>query len=193
MTPEGTGYLQQKFSTFCPKRCGIKKITKETLGLRKISADLVSGPDSFLAWVAPQNSLPVFSHFWSRGTLFNPSSPSAAVIGSDIKSKICKRAGVYTRSQLGLINENSVVNIMRFAEYSLSTLKGRILTSQAGPSRRLCVYKLNYLWFVCLSLSQRTSRILSAYVDDKAYSVELAGAVSSKRNSSYSFYLIVLY
>jgi hypothetical protein len=30
-----------------------------------------------------------------------------------------------------------------------------------------------------LSLSQRTSKILSAYVDDKAYSVELAGAVSS--------------
>ena len=32
---------------------------------------------------------------------------------------------------------------------------------------------------MCLSLFQRTSRILSAYVDDKAYSVELAGAVSS--------------
>ena len=83
---------------------------------------------------------------------------------------------------------------MEFAEYSLSILKDRILTSQVGLYPRMYVYKLYYLLrFVCLSLSQRTSRILSAYVDDKAYSVELAGAVSSKRNSSYSFYLIVLY
>ena len=49
MTPEGSGYLQQKFSTFCPKGCGIKEITKETLGLRKLAIDLASGPDSFLA------------------------------------------------------------------------------------------------------------------------------------------------
>ena len=49
MTPEGFGYLQQKFSTFCPQGCGIKEITKETLGLRKLALDLASGPDSFLA------------------------------------------------------------------------------------------------------------------------------------------------
>lgn len=49
MTPKGTGYLQQKFSTICPQDCGIKEITKETLGLRKIAVDLASGPDSFLA------------------------------------------------------------------------------------------------------------------------------------------------
>ena len=190
MTPEGTGYLQQKFSTFCPKRCGIKKITKETLGLRKISADLVSGPDSFLAWVAPQNSLPVFSHFWGRGTLFNPSCKWAADIGNGIKSKICKRTQVFPRP--GLINETvDIVKIIKFADYSLSTLKNKILTSQVGPSRRLCVWKLHYaLRCVCSSLSQRTSRMLSAYVDDKPYSVELAGAVSSKHDLSYSFNLI---
>jgi hypothetical protein len=49
MTPDGSGYLQQKFSTFCPQGCGIKEITKETLGLRKLAVDLASGPDSFLA------------------------------------------------------------------------------------------------------------------------------------------------
>ena len=126
--------------------------------------------------------------------MFNPSSQNAAAVSSFIKSKICRSAKVYTPSQSGLINENSVVNIMEFAEYSLSILKDRILTSQVGLYPRMYVYKLYYLLrFVCLSLSQRTSRILSAYVDDKAYSVELAGAVSSKRNSSYSFYLIVLY
>ena len=173
MTPEGSGYLQQKFSTFCPKGCGIKEITKETLGLRKLAIDLASGPDSFLAWVALQNSPCVPSHFWSRGTLFNPSSPSAALIYpsppsaalfnpsspsaaficSDIKSKICKRAKVSTPSQSGLINENAVVDIMKYVEYSLSTLKGKILTSQVGPSRRLCVWKFHYLLrFMCLSL-----------------------------------------
>ena len=43
---------------------------------------------------------------------------------------------------------------------------------------------------MCAHLSQRTSRILSAYVDDKSYSVELAGAVSSKHD--LSFVLILL-
>ena len=133
----------------------------------------------------------MLSHFWSRGTLFNPSSPKAAVVGSIIKSKVCISAKVYTPSQSEFIDENSVVKIMEFAEYDLSILKTWILTSQENLYRPLCVYKLYYLLrFVCLSLSQRTSRILSAYVDDKAYSVELAGAVSSKRNSSYSSVLL---
>ena len=125
--------------------------------------------------------------------MFNPSSPKAAVVGSIIKSEICKSAKVYTPSQSGLINENSVVGIMKSTEYSLSTLKGRIWTSQLYLYRPLCVYKLYYpLQFVCLSLPQRTSRILSAYVDDKVYSVELAGAVSSKRNSFYSVLFVLL-
>ena len=97
----------------------------------------------------------VFSHFWDRGTLFNPSSPSAAAIGSDIKAKVCKRAQVFTTTQAGLINENSVVNIIKFADYSLSTLKNKILTSQVGPSRRLCVWKsVSSLICVLISLSE---------------------------------------
>ena len=193
MTPDGSGYLQQKFSTFCPQGCGIKEITKETLGLRKLAVDLASGPDSFLAWVALQSSHRVLSHFWIRGTLFNPSSPSAAAVGSDIKAKTCLKAKVFAQSQFGHINQNPVVDIIKFAEYSLSTLKGRILASQLGPSRRLCVWKLHYLSPICalISLSQRTSRILSAYVDDKAYSVELVGAVSSKCHPSYGVCLNV--
>ena len=134
----------------------------------------------------------MLSHSWSRGTLFNPSSPNAAAAGFSIKSKICTSAEVNTASQsAGLLNENSVVDIMKFVEFSLPTLKGRI--SQMGLNGSLYVYKLYYLLqFVCLSLFKRTSRILSAYVDDKPYSVELAGAVSSIRNSSYNYCLIVL-
>ena len=49
MTPEGSGYLQQKFSTSCPQRCGMTDITKEVLGLRKIAQDLASAPEAFLA------------------------------------------------------------------------------------------------------------------------------------------------
>ena len=48
-TAWGTGYLQQKFSTYCPKACGMTNITKETLGLRKLAIDLVSDHNSFLA------------------------------------------------------------------------------------------------------------------------------------------------
>ena len=154
MTPTGTGYLQQKFSTFCPLGCGIKEITKETLGLRKLAVDLASGTtDSFLAWVALQNSLRVLSHIWSRGTLFNPSSPMSGAISAGIKANICKRAKVSSPSQSAFVKENSVVDIIRFAEYSLSTLKGRILASQVGPSRRLCVWKLHYLSPICTLIS----------------------------------------
>ena len=58
--------------------------------------------------------------------MFNPSSLRAAVVGSDIKSKICKSAKVYTINQSGVIDENAVVDIMKFSEYSLPILKGRI-------------------------------------------------------------------
>ena len=79
----------------------------------------------------------MLSHFWSRGTLFNPSTPSAAVIGSNIKSVVCWKAKIPIPSQSGHINENSVVDIIKFADYSLSKLKGTIFASQVGPSRRL--------------------------------------------------------
>ena len=49
MRSDGAGYLQQKFSARCPKACGMKEITKETLGLRKLAIDLVSDHNSFLA------------------------------------------------------------------------------------------------------------------------------------------------
>jgi len=49
MTPTGTGYLQKKFSTSCPRYCGIPEITKETLALRKMAVDLASDSESFLA------------------------------------------------------------------------------------------------------------------------------------------------
>ena len=95
--------------------------------------------------------------------MFNPSSPNAAAASFFIKSTICTSAKVYTPSQSGLISEKSVVAIMKFAKFSLPTLKGRILTSQLGHYGSLYVYKLYYLLrFVCLSLFQRTSRILSA-------------------------------
>ena len=71
--------------------------------------------------------------------MFNPSSPNAAAVSSSVKSKICKSAKVDTPSQSGIINEKSVVDIMEFAEYSLSMLKGRILSSQVGLYRSLYV------------------------------------------------------
>jgi hypothetical protein len=49
MTPQGSGYLQQKFSTSCPRGCGMPEITKETLALRKMAQDLASGSGFSLA------------------------------------------------------------------------------------------------------------------------------------------------
>jgi len=75
----------------------------------------------------------------SRGTLFNLSSPSAAAIGEQIKATICKKAKVSSPGDNSQINENTCLGIIKYAEFSLLKLKGEILTSQMGSSRRLCV------------------------------------------------------
>ena len=110
--------------------------------------------------------------------MFNPSSPSAA-IGKQIRATICQSAKVSTlRNNSPQLDENACLDIIKYADFSLSTLKTEILTSQTGFSRRQSELTLLSLQSVRLCFSQRTARILSAYVDDKVYSVELAGAVS---------------
>ena len=75
----------------------------------------------------------------SRGTAFNPSSPSAPVIGKRIKTQICKNARVPTRPNLQSPpdNEKSCLNIIKYAQSSLPTLKTRILNNKFGAARRM--------------------------------------------------------
>ena len=75
----------------------------------------------------------------NRGSLSYLSPPSAAATGEEIKATICKQAKVSTPSDNPpQINENACLDIIKYAEFSLSTLKDKILTSQLGSSRRLC-------------------------------------------------------
>ncbi|KAF8816815.1 hypothetical protein BYT27DRAFT_7206959 [Phlegmacium glaucopus] len=96
MTPEGSGYLQQKFSTSCSQGC------------------------------------------------------TAPFARESIKRAIRRNAKSV---------QPSFADIIKYAEFSLEKLKAHILTNEVGDWRRI------------------TARILSAYNDDKAYSVELLGAV----------------
>ena len=49
MTHDGSGYLQQEFSTPCSSGCSVPTITKERLALRKIAQDLARSGESSLA------------------------------------------------------------------------------------------------------------------------------------------------
>lgn len=79
----------------------------------------------------------------SRGTSFNPSSLFARAIGRQIKAQIWKNVQVSPPpSQSRQYDEKLCLDIIKYAEYSLSTLKDQILTAQLGPSRRTYVLHL---------------------------------------------------
>ena len=131
--------------------------------------------------------------YMSRGTSFNPSSLFARAIGRQIKAQVWKNIQVSSPpSQSRQYDEKLCLDIIKYAEYSLSTLKDQILTTQLGPSRRTYVFHLPTFFFMSFPILitymslLRTTRILSAYVDDKEYSVELVGAVSSNSPPSLS-------
>ncbi|KAF8816814.1 hypothetical protein BYT27DRAFT_7333232 [Phlegmacium glaucopus] len=140
MTPQGSGYLQQKFSTSCSQGCGMPDITKGTLAIWKMAQDLATPGNFSLA-----------------GTLLHPSSQSAPTVGKVIKNEIRTNAPLFAPTSQPV--QTSFADIIQYAEFSLPKSKARILASQVGASRRIA------------------ARILSAYNDDKAYSVELIGAV----------------
>ena len=77
----------------------------------------------------------------SRGTLFNPSSPSIApAVGGVIKAQVCKNAQVRVpTSRSPQYYVKSCAAIIDYAKSSLSTLKTEILKAHLGPTRRMCV------------------------------------------------------
>ena len=121
--------------------------------------------------------------------MLNPALKSATSINEEIKGKICKKAKKARDDSQIKREEDPCLYIMKYPEFSLSKLKAKILKSQLGSSRRLCVILELFFWvlspfvlaYVFFLFLKRAARILSAYVDDKAYSVELPGAVSSNR------------
>ncbi|KAF8967533.1 hypothetical protein BDZ97DRAFT_1916819 [Flammula alnicola] len=151
----GTGYLQQKFSAHCyHSSCGIKEITKETLGVRKLAQDLVASSGLGI----PSGHLP--------GTLFNPSSPADAETSDKIKARVCATA-IASQPAHKLLpstgagySEQLCLAIMKMAGYSLSKLRPIMATNSNKASQ-----------------DRLLRRILDAYNDDKVYSVELVGAV----------------
>ncbi|KAH9483132.1 Glycine-rich domain-containing protein 1 [Psilocybe cubensis] len=145
---EGTGYLQQKFSAVCVKDgCSFGEINKEKLALGKLARDLAMKTSD-----APGDHLP--------GTFFTASSADVKK-GQKIKKILhweIVHASNKTPAEANYTygSHDLYLAIMSFSKYSLSPMR-----EQMG---------LPYQ-------PRLVSRIMSAYNDEKIYSVELVGAV----------------
>ncbi|KAF8159172.1 hypothetical protein B0H34DRAFT_392677 [Crassisporium funariophilum] len=148
MNSSGTGYLQKHFTIRCPKSgCYSGNITKERLALRKL-AECLSASGSLES-----------SHL--AGTVFSvDGSTTQLERGVDMKTSIRSESLWRYKTKVadgsqerGESSETMVQAIMHEMDYKLSTVSTRF-----GPKRLI-------------------KRIMSAYNDDKKYSVDLVGAV----------------
>ncbi|KAF7353803.1 hypothetical protein MVEN_01065800 [Mycena venus] len=153
MTEEGTGYLQQNFTMKCiSQECGFE-ITRDGLALRKLVNDL--------ARFSPGKK--VEASELVAGTVHTPTN----VLDLD-RGKLVKEVMLSSHtlrrpagSKPGTcISDVAYANfLMEKGKYKLDRLKGILAMKMKGQGGKLI------------------NRILSAYVDDKMFSVELIGAV----------------
>ncbi|KAJ6620392.1 hypothetical protein B0H10DRAFT_2163599 [Mycena sp. CBHHK59/15] len=155
MTDEGTGYLQQNFKISCIRTNCEFEITRDTLALRKFVTDL-----SKYGSTSASDLLACMSH---SGTVHTPTnvvdlSRGRVVKTSMLSSYQLKRpAGSTPKS---LVSDNDYADfIAKHVKYKLETLRRILAMKMKGQGGRLI------------------GRIMSAYVDDKIFSVELVGAV----------------
>ncbi|KAJ7700855.1 hypothetical protein B0H17DRAFT_925014 [Mycena rosella] len=152
MTEAGTGYLQQGFMIQCiSEKCSFE-ITKETLALRKFANDLARQDKDQLA-------------DFLAGTLHTPTNVTDRARGRTVKAVMLssyslRRPPLNPKSPKTLISDAAYADFfMQRAEYKLDRLRGKLSMKMKQQGGRLM------------------GRIMSAYVDDKMFSVELAGAV----------------
>ncbi|KAF8185116.1 hypothetical protein BJ912DRAFT_1060663 [Pholiota molesta] len=151
MTAEGKGYLQQNFIAYCTRPgCSSEPITKELLAFRKLVKDLCT-PSSG----AHSSYLP--------GTLF-PLSPLDADKGKKLK------AAFYETTIAKTIKRHAHPRCEPgSSEYEQHTALSMINNDQNLASTRA--------WMMIHTGPQLIPRVMSAYSDNKIYSVELVGAV----------------
>lgn len=123
-------------------------------------------------------------NLYGRGSYFTASPLDAGKI-SKIRHTIRTTARPYFNSfPHGTYTENSRVYkkemcmaIMKSCAYSLSALRARMGFS-LQPQLSVHIFISNPKTLKLMARNYRVGRVLSAYYDDKAYSVELVGAVS---------------
>ncbi|KAJ7119045.1 hypothetical protein C8R44DRAFT_625746 [Mycena epipterygia] len=150
MTEDGTGYLQQGFTIPCiSEKCSFE-ITRDTLALRKLAHDL--------ARVDTGNACDYLA-----GTVHTPTKALDLVRGRTIKTAMLSSNQLRRPSgstPKTLISDAAYADfLMEHGKYKLNKLKGILAMKMKGQGGRLI------------------DRIMSAYTDDRIFSVELVGAI----------------
>ncbi|CAL1714258.1 unnamed protein product [Somion occarium] len=150
ITEKDTGYLQTKFAISCPS-CR-NHITKETLAISKFANDLVMAVD-------PEGA--PFKH-GKQGYLAGSVSTSADPFNA--------HAAALVKNAL-LTNELLFSTTMPAA----SSLHERRIKFLERTDSSISI--LHHEVAACVRIPRRRNRILSAYIDDRPFSIELVSAV----------------
>lgn len=157
---DGCGYAQQGFMAVCPY-CSLA-ITKETLGVAKFARDLARASDSRDRAIARLrgNGETVAPRQYLAGTLHTPHQVTDLVRATSVKYGFLRAPGVVSL-KLGTISEETVRAraIQEKAQYSLDGLQKLLSGGSQSAGQNL------------------RRRIMSAYSDDRIFSIELVGAV----------------
>ncbi|KAJ7491083.1 hypothetical protein FB451DRAFT_1349431 [Mycena latifolia] len=150
MTEAGTGYLQQGFMIQCSREECSFEITKETLALRKFANDLARQDLGRLA-------------DYLAGTLHTPTNITDRDRGRTVKTAMLssyllrRPAGAKPKT---VVSDTAYADfLMEKGKYKLDRLRALLAMKMKGQGGKLI------------------GRIMSAYVDDKMFSVELVGAI----------------
>ncbi|KAJ7084822.1 hypothetical protein B0H15DRAFT_847725 [Mycena belliarum] len=147
ITEAGTGYLQQGFAIQCPSDTCSFEITKETLAMRKLVSDLAKHEPSDVL----------------AGTLYTPTNVNDLERGQTVKAAMLSSYSLKRapgKQPKTVISDTEYADfLMAQGQYKLSRLRTFLSMKMKGGGGRLI------------------GRVLSAYVDDKMFSVELVGAI----------------
>ncbi|KAF8191589.1 hypothetical protein K438DRAFT_1591187 [Mycena galopus ATCC 62051] len=154
LTADGTGYLQQKFQKRCiAPACGFE-IRRDSLALRKFAKDLATTrPDMETAELL-------------AGTVHTPSDVLNLGHGKHVKKTILNSHTPSLRRPTGstktVISDKEYADfLMEKGDYKLEKVREILAMKMKAPR-----------W------GKLINRIMSAYVDDKIFSVELVGAAT---------------
>ncbi|KAJ7184501.1 hypothetical protein C8R46DRAFT_883048 [Mycena filopes] len=147
MNEEATGYLQHNFTIECTKEGCNFDITRDTLALRKLAVDL--------ARTGTGGKEPGTIH---TSTNVRDLTRGRIVKGTMLLPAVLKRPAGKEPGML-ISDKDYAVQVMEVAKYKLDRLRALLAMRMKAQGGNLM------------------ARIMSAYVDDKMFSVELVGAV----------------
>ncbi|KAJ7343339.1 hypothetical protein DFH08DRAFT_703050 [Mycena albidolilacea] len=153
MTEQGTGYLQQNFTIKCISQECDFEITRDSLGLRKLVNALANSKDG-----GDKDASGLLA-----GTIHTPTNVLDINRGKVVKgamlSSMTLRRPDGSKAGTRISDAAYADFLMERGKYQLDRLRGILSMKMQGHGGKLI------------------NRIMSAYVDDKMFSVELVGAV----------------